>query len=178
MLVYAERERADEVGQASTAVGQVEEDRGFVGWVEALAGELYEVGYGLGEVEEPDGYERDRDFLLSGDGLGGEEGFGGVLPGLYLHGRYHGYDRKAGEDLLSAVWRLAWEEPDGDDCRLRVISVCDPHRDEGEVVGLDLTGREGFPHGTLLFHEWPCMADLVCHSEAELRDLYRWAWRI
>lgn len=147
---------------------------GFAGWVEALAGELFEMGSAFADVAEPEGFEGSRDFLLSERGLGGVEGFGGVLPGFYEIGDDR---RRSGEDLLCWVWSAAWREVDGVDCELRVIAVSDPHEDEGEVIGLDLTSRNGFPHGTLLFREQPAMNELVCGSEKDLRELYRWAWR-
>lgn len=149
-------------------------DAGFDSWVEHLAVGLFEMGSAFADVSEPDGFAGSRDFLLSGRGLGGVEGWAGVRPGFYEIGDDR---RRAGEDLLSSVWSAAWEEIDGGDCDLRVISVSDPHEDEGEVIGLDLTSRNGSPHGTLLFREQPAMHELVCGSEKDLRDLYRWAWR-
>lgn len=148
-------------------------EAGFTGWVEALAAELYSVGYGLYGEEEPEGYEASRDFLLSKHGLGGEEGFTGILPGFYLSGIYHGNNRTPGENLMYYIWETAWRELVGEDCALRVYSILTAHEREGEVIGLDLTSREGMPKGTVVFHERPHMADLICGSEADLRDLYR-----
>ena len=151
-------------------------DEGFVGWVERLAAELYAAGCGLYGVDEPVGYAACRDFLLSQNALGSEECFIGVLPGFYLHGQYHGRERRAGENLLYLIWETAWAGDEGHHERqLRVISLVDPHEGGGEVIGLDLTHSEGSPKGTVVFYEKPHMADLICSSETELLDLYRWA---
>ena len=163
-------------GDGTRVVEVVEErDAGFTGWAEALAAELYAAGCGLYGVEEPEGYEACRDFLLSGHGLGGREVFTTTWPGFYTNGTNHGDTRSPGENLLYSIWEAAWRELDGEDCVLRVFSIFSPHEEQGEVIGLDLTSREGWPNGTVLFHERPHLGDLICSTESDLVDLYRWA---
>ena len=150
-------------------------DAGFTGWVEALAAELYSAGHGLYGVEEPEGYEACRDFLLSGHALGGREVFTTTWPGFYINGTNHGDTRSPGENLLYCIWEAAWRELNGEDCVLRVYAVFPPHEEQGEVIGLDLTSRVGSPKGRVLFHERPHLEYLICSSESDLLDLYRWA---
>lgn len=145
---------------------------GFAEWVGEVA-----TGLGFAGADEEGGacggFEKARDFLLSGRALGEGHGvFGDGLPGFYA-----GADdrRAAGGDLLGVLWRAAWAETDGVDCALRVVASAEPEEDRGDVVGLDVTAREGFPRGTVVFREEPYFSELACASEEDLRELYRWA---
>lgn len=60
------------------------------------------------------------------------------------------------------------------DCDLRLYTDCDPEDDTGTVIALDATPRNSGAAGLVIFLLDPVsMSSFVCHSEEDLRALYR-----
>lgn len=172
-------DRAAEEHTGGTSLPVPADEPGFVRWAAASACELayfaqmYIEGVDDMARASADGEgtlsrEEAVSFLTSGEMLADLGGCG--VPGYYELA----VDRRlAAENMLYVLYGNAWREIDGVDCDLRLYTDCDPEEDQGTVIALDATGREGCPAGTVIFLLDPVsLESFVSRNERELYRLY------